>query len=46
MCVIETSPVVETRRLVLRAPAPQDAPRIAALARLHPQLYSGGWTAR
>ncbi|WP_312599277.1 GNAT family N-acetyltransferase [Brevundimonas sp.] len=32
MCVIETSPVVETRRLVLRAPAPQDAPRIAALA--------------
>ena len=32
MCVIETSPVVETRRLLLRAPAPQDAPRIAALA--------------
>lgn len=32
MCVIETSPVVETRRLMLRAPAPQDAPRIAALA--------------
>ena len=32
MCVIETSPVVETRHLVLRAPAPQDAPRIAALA--------------
>ena len=32
MCVIETSPIVETRRLVLRAPAPQDAPRIAALA--------------
>ena len=32
MCVIETSPVVETRRLILRAPAPQDAPRIAALA--------------
>ena len=23
-----------------------DAPRIAALARLYPQLYSGGWTAR
>lgn len=32
MCVIETSPVVETRRLILRAPAPQDAPRIADLA--------------
>ncbi len=32
MCIIETSPVIETRRLVLRAPAPQDAPRIAALA--------------
>ncbi|AQR62846.1 GNAT family N-acetyltransferase [Brevundimonas sp. LM2] len=32
MCVIETSPVVETRRLVLRAPAPQEAPVIARLA--------------
>ncbi len=32
MCVIETSPVVETRRLVLRAPGLQDCPRIAALA--------------
>ena len=32
MCVIEPSPVVETRRLTLRAPAPQDAPRIAQLA--------------
>ena len=32
MCVIETSPVVETRRLLLRAPAPQDIPAIAALA--------------
>ena len=32
MCVIETSPVVETRRLKLRAPGLQDCPRIAALA--------------
>lgn len=32
MCVIEISPVVETRRLVLRAPRLQDAPRLAALA--------------
>jgi len=32
MCVIETSPVVETRRLLLRAPTPQDIPAIAALA--------------
>lgn len=32
MCVIESSPVIESRRLVLRAPAPQDAPRLAALA--------------
>lgn len=32
MCVIETSPVVETRRLALRAPGAQDAMRLAALA--------------
>lgn len=32
MCIIETSPVIETRRLVLRAPAPQDVTRIAAMA--------------
>jgi len=32
MCVIEQSPVVETRRLTLRAPAPGDAARIAQLA--------------
>ena len=32
MCIIETSPVIETRRLILRAPAAQDAPRIAAMA--------------
>ena len=32
MCVIETSPVVETRRLTLRAPAPQDVPTLATLA--------------
>ncbi len=32
MCVIETSPIVETRRLLLRAPAPQDIPAIARLA--------------
>ena len=35
MCIIETSPVIETRRLVLRAPAAQDAPRIAAMANDH-----------
>jgi RimJ/RimL family protein N-acetyltransferase len=32
MCVIETSPVVETRRLLLRSPGPQDIPAIAKLA--------------
>lgn len=32
MCVIETSPVVETRRLLLRAPGMHDCGRIAALA--------------
>ena len=32
MCVIETSPVVETRRLILRAPGAQDIGRIASLA--------------
>lgn len=32
MCIIETSPVIETRRLALRAPGVQDASRIAALA--------------
>ena len=32
MCVIETSPVIETRRLNLRAPRPQDASRIARMA--------------
>lgn len=32
MCVIEPSTLVETRRLTLRSPRPQDAPRIAALA--------------
>ena len=32
MCIIETSPVVETRRLILRAPGAQDVTRIAALA--------------
>jgi RimJ/RimL family protein N-acetyltransferase len=32
MCIIETSPVIETRRLVLRAPAPQDVTRIASMA--------------
>lgn len=35
MCVIETSPVVETRRLLLRAPGAQDVSRIAALANDH-----------
>ena len=32
MCVIETSPVIETRRLILRAPSPADAPRLSELA--------------
>lgn len=32
MCIIETSPVVETRRLVLRAPGAQDIPAIARMA--------------
>ena len=32
MCVIEPSPVVETRRLALRAPGAQDVSRLAALA--------------
>lgn len=32
MCIIETQPVIETRRLTLRSPGVQDAPRIAALA--------------
>jgi len=32
MCIIETSPVVETRRLVLRAPGTQDVTRLAHLA--------------
>jgi RimJ/RimL family protein N-acetyltransferase len=32
MCVIEPSPVVETRRLALRAPQAQDVTRLAALA--------------
>ena len=32
MCVIETSPVIETRRLTLRAPDPQDVSRIARMA--------------
>ena len=32
MCVIEPSPVVETRRLALRAPGAQDVTRLAALA--------------
>ena len=35
MCVIETSPVIETRRLLLRAPGAQDVTRIAALANDH-----------
>ncbi|ANF53332.1 GNAT family N-acetyltransferase [Brevundimonas diminuta] len=35
MCVIETSPVIETRRLLLRAPGAQDVSRIAALANDH-----------
>jgi RimJ/RimL family protein N-acetyltransferase len=32
MCIIETSPVIETWRLALRAPVVADAPRLAALA--------------
>ena len=32
MCVIEISPVIETRRLVLRAPGARDISRLAALA--------------
>jgi len=32
MCIIETSPVVETRRLTLRAPGFQDVSRLASLA--------------
>lgn len=32
MCIIETSPVIETRRLILRAPGAQDVSRIAAMA--------------
>ena len=32
MCVIEPSPVVETRRLALRSPQTQDVTRLAALA--------------
>lgn len=31
MCVIETSPVIESRRLILRAPEVSDAPRLSAL---------------
>lgn len=31
MCVIETTPRIETRRLTLRAPRPEDAPRLALL---------------
>jgi RimJ/RimL family protein N-acetyltransferase len=31
MCVIEKSPIIETRRLTLRAPRIEDASRIAAL---------------
>ena len=32
MCVIESLPVIETRRLTLRAPQPQDISRIARMA--------------
>ena len=32
MCVIEPSPVIETRRLVLRSPGAQDISRLATLA--------------
>jgi RimJ/RimL family protein N-acetyltransferase len=32
MCVIEKGPTIETRRMTLRAPAANDAPRIARLA--------------
>lgn len=35
MCVIEFSPRIETRRLVLRAPDITDAPRLAALMNDH-----------
>jgi RimJ/RimL family protein N-acetyltransferase len=35
MCVIEPSPVIETRRLALRAPGAQDISRLAALANDH-----------
>lgn len=31
MCVIETTPRIETRRLTLRAPVPEDASRLARL---------------
>ncbi|MBI5942635.1 MAG: GNAT family N-acetyltransferase [Caulobacterales bacterium] len=31
MCVIETTPTIETRRLTLRAPRIEDAPRLARL---------------
>lgn len=33
MCVIEQSPVIETRRLVLRSPETGDAPAVAAICR-------------
>jgi len=32
MCVIERTPVIETRRLTLRAPEPRDAARLAEMA--------------
>ncbi len=32
MCIIESGPVVETRRLVLRSPGLHDVPRLATLA--------------
>lgn len=32
MCVIDVSPVIETRRLALRSPEPRDVERLAALA--------------
>lgn len=35
MCVIERSPVLETRRLVLRAPDIADVPRLAEMANDH-----------
>jgi len=31
MCVIDTSPIIETRRITLRAPSPSDAQRLCAL---------------